>query len=116
MEAHANGEQDASASQYADAHELLSSQESSMLPSARSPVSIVLPLTSSEPSIIKGGSEHTNEGPTASGEYEDSEHSSGYSPAPDRDLQYVTGNGPVPTTQGNIGEAIGGAPGTPNGG
>ena len=75
----------------------------------------MLPLTSSEPSFVQTDWGDAEEEPGNSDEYEDSERKPTYNLAQARNLQLVTGNGPVPTAPGNIGESSGGAAGPPNG-
>ena len=69
------------------------------------------PQALGEPSIIQMPWEATEEPTGRSDEYEESEH---YNPPPERNLQYVEGNVPVPTTQGNIGDSFGNATEPPN--
>ena len=72
----------------------------------------MLPMTSSEPSIIQTTWDAAEEDPGLSDDHEESEH---FNPTPERHLQFVTGYGPVPTNPGNIGDPTGDAAEPPNG-
>ena len=69
------------------------------------PPSIALPLTVSEPPIVQEGPDQSFGEHAVSDVYEESGHLSMHDPV--RDLRHVTGNGPTPATQGNIGESLG---------
>ena len=75
----------------------------------------MLPLTAGEQSITQGNLEPSAGPLTESEDGEDYEHSSMIPPPPERNRDLVMGNGPTPTTQGNIGDSIGGEVNPPNG-
>ena len=77
-----------------------------------SPLGDALPHAEIHPHIAQMQTAMMGEPPLSSDEQEEMEH---YYPPPERNLGLVGGNGPAPTTQGNIGDSISTEMAPPNG-